>query len=251
MKLSKRLEMVASFVPQGSKVADIGTDHGYVPIYLVSHGIADSAVAVDVKAGPLRRAAAHVKEAGLFEHISIRLSDGLEKLEAGEADCAVIAGMGGELMIHIMEEGRRLWRDMGCWVLSPQSEQEKVRRFLIDRHFSIDRDCMLKDDGKYYTVMAASGGRRAEEAPDTDGLVRRGSLDWKEAHYRYGQIPIRQKDPILMEYLEKEEMQLKQILRTLEHGKTPKAIGRCRELQGKLLRNKEAQNEMQRSDTEA
>ena len=105
MKLSKRLETVASFVPKGSNIADIGTDHGYVPIYLVREGQAEHAVAMDVRKGPLERARAHVAEAGLGSRIDVRLSDGLAGLKPGEADCVVIAGMGGELIIHILEEG--------------------------------------------------------------------------------------------------------------------------------------------------
>ena len=95
MKLSKRLETVASFVPKGSNIADIGTDHGYVPIYLVREGQAEHAVAMDVRKGPLERARAHVEDAGLGSRIDVRLSDGLAGLETGEADCVVIAGLGG------------------------------------------------------------------------------------------------------------------------------------------------------------
>ena len=96
MKLSKRLETVASFVPKGSNIADIGTDHGYVPIYLVREGQAEHAVAMDVRKGPLERARAHVEAAGLGSRIDVRLSDGLAGLKPGEADCVVIAGMGGD-----------------------------------------------------------------------------------------------------------------------------------------------------------
>ena len=107
MKLSKRLETIASFVPEGSRIADIGTDHGYIPIHLVQEGKAKHASAMDVRKGPLLRAQSHIQEAGLIDAIEVRLSDGLLKLEKDEADCVVIAGMGGELMIPILEEGRR------------------------------------------------------------------------------------------------------------------------------------------------
>ena len=95
MKLSKRLETVASFVPKGSNIADIGTDHGYVPIYLVREGQAEHAVAMDVRKGPLERARAHVEAAGLGSRIDVRLSDGLAGLKPGEADCVVIAVLAG------------------------------------------------------------------------------------------------------------------------------------------------------------
>ena len=79
MKLSKRLGMIASFVPGSSRVADIGTDHGYIPIHLVQEGIAKSAIAMDVRKGPLLRAQTHIKEAGLTDLVEVRLSDGLLK----------------------------------------------------------------------------------------------------------------------------------------------------------------------------
>lgn len=234
MKLSKRLETVASFVPEGSNLADIGTDHGYVPIYLVEEAVVSRAIAMDVRKGPLERAAAHVREAGLEEQIEVRLSDGLAELETGEADCVVIAGMGGELVIHIMEEGRRLWESIRCWVLSPQSELDKVRRFLEKESFSIIRETMMKEDGKYYTVMSAVRDKKDSGAD--------------EPAYRYGRLLIRQKDPVLLEYLQKEQEQLEQILKTLEVSSTPAAGRRAEQVRDELAWNKEAQDEMQRTD---
>lgn len=240
MKLSKRLETVASFVPEGSNLADIGTDHGYVPVYLVLEGIAKRAVAMDVRKGPLERAKAHVLEAGLEDRIDVRLSDGLAKLEPGEADCVVIAGMGGELMIHIMEEGRRLWDTIHDWVLSPHSELDKVRRFLEKESFSIVRETMIKEDGKYYTVM---GIRRDGE--EHCGEERRCKEDCgDEVKYRYGKLLIYQKNPVLMEYLQKEQEQLLQLLDTLESGSTPAAKRRAGQVREELVWNKEAQDEM-------
>ena len=102
MKLSKRLELVASFVPKGSRIADIGTDHGHLPICLVEQGICPGAVAMDVGRGPLGRANAHIREHGLSGVIETRLSDGLARLRPGEADTVVMAGMGGQLVIHIL-----------------------------------------------------------------------------------------------------------------------------------------------------
>ena len=111
VKLSKRLERIASFVQPGSRVADIGTDHGYVPIWLVQKGVCPSALAMDVRKGPLERAEEHVEEVGLSGKIELRLSDGLAKLKAGEADTVVIAGMGGKLTCRILEQGRHVWEN--------------------------------------------------------------------------------------------------------------------------------------------
>lgn len=232
MKLSRRLETIASFVPEGSRVADIGTDHGYIPIHLVQEGKAKHAIAMDVREGPLLRARAHIQKAGLQNYVEVRLSDGLLKLEQNEADCVVIAGMGGELMIHILEEGRDLWESISCWVLSPHSELDKVRRFLEEEAFFIWRETMIKEEGKYYSVMGVS---RKPGAAAADG---------REISYRYGRGMLESKDPVLKEYLIKEEEQLEQIMSGLSVSETESARRRMEELKLELAYNKEAQDAM-------
>lgn len=230
MKLSRRLETIASFVPEGSAVADIGTDHGYIPIHLVQEGKAKHAIAMDVRKGPLLRAQAHIHEAGLEAHVEVRLSDGLLKLEQNEADCVVIAGMGGELIIHILEEGRGLWEGIPHWVLSPHSELDKVRRFLEEQEFFIERETMIKEEGKFYTVMGINRTNKA------------GEKDNREISYRYGRSLLESKDPVLKEYLKKEEEQLEQIMSGLSESQTEAAVRRIEELKLELAYNKEAQN---------
>ncbi len=230
MKLSRRLETIASFVPEGSTVADIGTDHGYIPIHLVQEGKAKHAIAMDVRKGPLLRAQAHIHEAGLEAHVEVRLSDGLLKLEQNEADCVVIAGMGGELIIHILEEGRGLWEGIPHWVLSPHSELDKVRRFLEEQEFFTWRETMIKEEGKFYTVMGINRTNKA------------GEKDNREISYRYGRSLLESKDPVLKEYLKKEEEQLEQIMRGLSESQTEAAVRRIEELKLELAYNKEAQN---------
>lgn len=231
MKLSKRLETIASFVPEGSRIADVGTDHGYIPIHLVQEKKAKHAIAMDVRPGPLLRARSHIEEAGLTEAIEVRLSDGLLMLEKDEADCVVIAGMGGELMIHILEQGKRLWDNIPYWVFSPQSELHKMRKFLMEQSFSVEQEIMIKEDGKYYIVMRA---------------VRRQGLtsDDREISYRYGSDLLRSKDSVLKEYLEKEEKQINTILKELTEKNSESAKKRIAELEKELSWNKEAQDEM-------
>lgn len=236
MKLSRRLETIASFVPEGSSIADIGTDHGYIPIHLVQERKAKHGIAMDVRKGPLERARFHIREAGLESCIEVRLSDGLLKLETKEADCVVIAGMGGELMIHILEEGQRLWEDIPYWVLSPHSELDKVRKFLEERAFFIERETMIKEEGKYYTVM---------------GVARKAGITMtygREILYRYGKHLLESKNSVFLEYLKKEEDQLKQILYGLSNSDSQSAVKRMTELKQELAWNKEAQDEMRGTD---
>ena len=105
MELSKRLYAVAGLVTEGASVADIGTDHGYVPIYLVESGIASKVIALDVNQGPLHRARMHIVGHGLGDRIETRLSDGLAMIRPGEVETVIASGMGGPLTIRILQEG--------------------------------------------------------------------------------------------------------------------------------------------------
>ena len=230
MKLSKRLETVASFVTQGSNIADIGTDHGYIPIYLIREGIACHAVAMDVRKGPLKRADAHVSMYGLTEKIETRLSDGLQALQPGEADTVIIAGMGGELVIHILEQGKHMWDSVAQWILSPQSDLDKVRRYLVSHGFQIRKETMLEEDGKFYTVMKAVPG----------------SMEYGgESHYLYGRYLIYEKNPVLARFLEKEKRLKEEVLARISIQDTKGARERLETLKQELQWIKEVQDEMQ------
>lgn len=259
MKLSKRLDTIASFVPKGSKIADIGTDHGYIPIYLVENGAAVRALAMDVREGPLARAREHVEEHGLSDRIETRLSDGMQKLRSGEADTVIIAGMGGELVIHILEEGRRLWPEVRSFVLSPHSELHKVRRYLRENGFTAEDETMVKDEGKFYTVMRvrwdggagtcgleccaadAGSGPRAAECRAADGAHEPA----REIDDLYGARLLRMKHPVLKEYLEKEREKAQSLLKALAAADTDGARARAESLSRELERIKEAEDEMQ------
>lgn len=230
MKLSKRLEMVASFVEKGSRIADIGTDHGYLPIALVERGICPGAVAMDIGQGPLARAREHILACGMEKVVELRLSDGVAKLKPGEVDTAVMAGMGGELVIHILEQGRFLWDSLDSLVLSPQSELDKVRRYLEEQGFCIRREEMVADEGKFYTVM----------------LVKRGKMHYlRPAEYLYGKCLIEAKNPVLICFLEKERARIKGIVEGLEGQDSEKANIARKRLETELAWIEEVQDEMQ------
>ena len=122
MELSKRLYAVASLVTEGASVADIGTDHGYIPIYLMKEGIASKVIALDINKGPLERARLHIVGNGLKGQIETRLSDGLCKVMPGEVDTMIAAGMGGALVIKILTEGKKVVDSLTACILQPQSE---------------------------------------------------------------------------------------------------------------------------------
>lgn len=229
MKLSERLKMVVSFVEEGSRVADIGTDHGYVPITLAEEGKVSSALAMDVRPGPLERAQTHIRRHGLEKIIETRLSDGVRELKDGEADTVIIAGMGGELVIHIMEDGKRLWQQIEHWILSPQSELDKVRDYLAANGFSIQREEMLQEEGKYYVVMDVVRGEMEVLKP------------WESL---YGPCLIRNRHPVLKGFLDKEEQLLGRIAMGLEGQEGESAKKRAEELKTQLTWIKEAKYEL-------
>ncbi len=233
------------------RIADVGTDHGYVPITLAERDAVVRAIAMDVRPGPLERAREHIREHGLEERIQTRLSDGVESLKAGEADTVVIAGMGGELVIHILEGGRHLWQSVERWVLSPQSELDKVRRYLEANGFVIADEEMVEEDGKYYTVMEAvrrqgAQNKREEEKAASKAVAKAlpGQEELACARHLYGPKLIEKKSPVLMEFLQKEERALAGILAGLEGQDSPRSLERQKELRQKLSLIKVAVNEM-------
>lgn len=153
VKISNRLMTVASLISEGNVLADVGTDHGYVPIYLMEQGKIPRAIAMDINAGPLERAKEHIAGCGMGDYIETRLSDGLEALRAGEAESILIAGMGGGLVIHILEAGEAVARSVKELVLQPQSELERVRIFLEKNGYVTDAEDMVLEDGKFYPMM--------------------------------------------------------------------------------------------------
>ncbi|MDY2837829.1 MAG: class I SAM-dependent methyltransferase [Bilifractor sp.] len=187
-KMSERLLSVAALVTPGNRTADIGTDHGYVPVYLVENGIVTSAIAMDVRKGPLARAQETVTGAGLSDRIELRLSDGFEKLKPGEADTAVIAGMGGMLICHILTAHPETTASLKELVLEPQSEVDKVRRLLSEIGFTITDERMIFEDGKYYPIM------KAEKRPSSPAVLG-------EMEEHFGPVLLQRRDPILRKYL--------------------------------------------------
>ena len=219
IKLSKRMKAVASMVTPGNILADIGTDHGYVPISLVQRKKIPKAIAMDVNKGPLERACEHIAECQLEEKIETRLSDGVSKLQVGEADTILIAGMGGELVVRIITEGMEVCKAAKELVLQPQSELEKVRQFLREHKFKIMDEDMVIEDGKYYPMMRVVP---VEEDEFWDVIPEEAI----RACYMYGPLLLKNGNPSLRKYLVKQHKQFSQILKQLESQPDSDAISR-------------------------
>lgn len=177
MKLTKRLAAAASFIPAGKAFADIGTDHGYIPVYMCSEGGAPQAIAADIGEGPLLAAKSHVESADLGTAIECRLGDGLTCLQPGEVAGAVICGMGGPLMVQILKAAPTVWQEMEFLVLHPQSDSAALRQFLYDHGWHLDRETLVVDDGRLYEIMRAVPGKEAPLAPWQYAI---GPLNWAQ-----------------------------------------------------------------------
>ncbi|MDO4678036.1 MAG: class I SAM-dependent methyltransferase [Eubacteriales bacterium] len=194
MQLSKRLSAVASMVTEGNRLVDVGCDHGYLPLYLYLNKKIPSAIAMDVRPGPLSRAREHIAEYGLEKYIETRLSDGLSALSPGEGDTLTVAGMGGPLMERILmakEEVRESFQEL---ILQPQSDIPHFRRFLREIGWEIIEEEIVLEDGKFYPMMKAVRGEAQiipEDMPYTP----------EEA---FGGLLLKKRHPVLKLYLERE-----------------------------------------------
>lgn len=229
MQLSKRLESVSSLVTPGFRVADIGTDHGYIPLWLIMQGVIPGAIAMDIHKGPLQRAKVNIQAYELEEKIETRLSDGLGELRPGEADCVVIAGMGGSLVIKILKEGAEVLRTVRELVLQPQSDMEKVRRFLQKEGYRITSEKMILEDGKFYPMMRAEHGRM-EELSEIEAL--------------YGPCLLKEKNVCLKQFLEREQQTFESVRHSLAESKTTRAKERLLEIAEKIEQVKRAKEKM-------
>lgn len=206
--LTARLAAIAGRIPPGATVADIGTDHGLLPIALVTSGRCEHAIACDIREKPLAAARRNVAAAGLTENIELRLGDGLAALKAEEADCIVIAGMGGDVIAGILARAPWVQDRRYRLLLQPMTSAEVLRRYLCEAGFQIESESAVFDRGRYYTVLSAIFAGNA--APCDELFAFCGRLD-----------PKRNEDRA---YLQKVRKRLEDCARDLENAPGREAV---------------------------
>lgn len=298
--LSKRLQMVVDLVPEkeGIKLAEIGCDHAYCSIYLAKKRLVKTALAMDVRKGPLQAAQENISRFSAGAYVNTRLSDGFEKLLPGEADAAMLAGMGGDLMIKLISRHFEMCekagdKELACkyLILQPQTHIGDVRVFLRENGYEIKAEEMCIDAGKYYTafmaekkvmvleknVAASEKGITAPEKGITalekgitasekgitaseknveaseKNMIASEKIHKKEAAVKnntenevldqyifdtYGKILVENCNPILLEYLKKEQGQLENILKKLENSNSKESSAYAETLEKWALNEK-------------
>ena len=198
VKISNRLMTAAALVTQGYTLADVGTDHGYIPIYLLQQKKIPAAIAMDINEGPLERAKEHIALYGLQAYIQTRLSDGVAALKPGEVEAVLIAGMGGGLVMHILKDGEKVCQSAKELILQPQSEIERVREFLREEGYTILAEDMVYEDGKFYPMMKVQYQGENENAQKASEVLKLSDL--------YGGLLLQNRHPVLKTFLEKEKL---------------------------------------------
>ncbi len=165
LQLNPRLLQIARLVPNCKAVADIGTDHGYIPIFSVLAGLCKSAIASDINKGPIRRAEENVKAFCLEDKISLRLGGGLETVKPGEADVVVIAGMGGILISDILEKSKDVVNEAKHLILQPMTAVKELREYLCQNSFCVQKEVLVAEEDKLYSIICVDVGGQCEYSP--------------------------------------------------------------------------------------
>ncbi len=201
--------MVASMVQKCHTLADIGTDHSYIPIYLIKNNIADRAIASDISIGSCDKARQNVLLYGMDNKIDVRCGNGLEIIASDEKiDCIIIAGTGGLLSIDILKTNENAVQNASQLILQPQRNIDKLRQYIHSIGFKIENENMIKEKGKFYTAMSAVKGKES----------------YSPLENYFGRILIEKRSQVLKEFAETEYNKICGILKKIENnGKTDNA----------------------------
>ncbi len=187
--LKGRLLQIAHMVDNCNQLADIGTDHAYIPIYLLQTGVAQRAIATDIKEQPLHRAAKNINKYCLADKIELRSGDGIKPIEDGECDVFIIAGMGGFLISEIIKASIEKVKKVKSIILQPMYTEEVLREYLLLSGFNICSEVLVYDEKRIYVVLKAA----------YDGIARKE----KPLYHHVGKPLFDKGDPLLKSYLER------------------------------------------------
>lgn len=218
MVLSKRLQRIADFIPPGDRIIDVGTDHAYIPIRRLLDDPEATAIATDIRSGPLERARADAEKYGVSDRLTLLLGDGLAPCTPDSGDTIILAGMGGETMIGILDSAP--WAREKHLILQPQTKIEELRSWLASNGYAIRDAALVHDTGRLYLVWFVTAGEMPSLVHGVDAAL------------------VAQRDPLLKPYLEDLIKRLRKRLNGVSHARERKD-GQAEALQSDL-------NEMER-----
>lgn len=225
MQLTKRLLAIAELVEEGSRVADIGTDHGYIPIYLRKYNKASYCIASDINKGPLESARKNITKYSV-DGIVLRQGSGLCTLQENDKmDVAIIAGMGGPLIIDILRNDLTIVKGLRQLILQPQSNIPEVRKFVHSIGFKIRSEKALVDEEKFYIILDCVPGNEVYQ---------------QSYEYEYGKYLLEHPNQVFKEWLQKKDQQLKKLVEHLETIQSEDKQKRLQEIQATHHTLKEA-----------
>ena len=203
MKLTDRLLKIASLVSDGKKIADIGTDHGYIPVYLLKEGRVPFAVLADVNKGPLDNAHKEVIQNNLLDKVDLRLGSGIEILEIGEVEEVIIAGMGGILISELLEAKKEVAHNVEKLILQPMQAQEELRYYLLNNGYEILEEVLVREDFRIYEIIVAK-------------YTGKNTIIEDEIYYEVGIKLLENKDSLFKDFIEKKIKTYSSIVSKLE-----------------------------------
>lgn len=212
MELPGRLRLIAQMVPECNVVCDIGTDHAYIPIYLVNNKKCKKAIASDIRPGPINIAKRNIEEYNLSDSIETRIGNGLDALRENEEDVIIIAGMGGLIIKDILERGINKAKKANALILQPMCAVEVVHEWLCKSGFEVYDERLVKEERKIYDVIAAK---------------RTGKIQKKDVlYYHIGEKLFEKKDPILKIHIQNKIKLLDKIINQMENMKEKDCVKR-------------------------
>ncbi|MCX8742877.1 tRNA (adenine-N(1))-methyltransferase [Lactobacillus sp. B3795] len=225
-KLSQRLKVVADFVPQNSRVADIGSDHAYLPVYLMKQKQIEFGIASEVAKGPLDNAIQEIKAEGLSDRIDTRLADGLLSVQPEDKiDCVTIAGMGGTLIKNILENGKSHLSGNELLILQPNVGEDRLRTWLMNNQYEISDETILREDGHTYEIIVAK---------KTDEPVK-----YTEQEIKFGPFLLKQHSDVFVEKWENEIERIEMVIDQMNLAKHDKPVDKINSMKKEIEEIKE------------
>ena len=204
IKINDRLQTAIPFVRHGKRFADIGTDHAYLPIYLVKKGVVETSIAADINRGPLDKALENIKKYGFENQIKTVLCDGLGGIDSNSVDDIAIFGMGGELIVMIIDDAQWLKSPQKRLILQPMTHPEKLREYLAANGYKIVGETLSLDRGKIYQTICA----------EYDGVIR----EYDNFVYAFGEYILAQPSELLIQLLSMTKMKLERKINGKREG---------------------------------